>query len=148
MRTIFRWRLLAHLRLDRLQLLGAADRHVVLMLLETSNQFATTRLHARTYPLRVGLARRESAASGFLGMRGVLIDKCDQSDRKRSERNVANTHCRDLPCLRRKSYVTNELDSSPTAKRSDALAAELSRPYQPQKRSLSRPRKQSKWFGC
>ena len=54
-------------------------------------------------------------------MRGVLIGKCDQSDRKRSERNVANTHCRDLPCLRRKSYVTNELDSSPTAKRSDPL---------------------------
>ena len=44
--------ILAHLRLDRLQLLGAADRHVVLMLLETSNQFATTRLHARTYLLR------------------------------------------------------------------------------------------------
>src|SRR6516165_1749458 len=100
MRTIFRWRLLAHLRLDRLQLLGAADRHVVLVLLEISNQFATTRLHARTYPLRVGLARRESAASGSLGMRGVLIG-CDQSDRKRSERNVANSHRRGLPCLRR-----------------------------------------------
>jgi hypothetical protein len=73
-------------------------------------------------------------------MRGVLIGKCDQNDRKRSERNVANTHCRDLPCLRRKSYETNELDSSPTAKRSDALAAEFSRPYQPQKRSLSQRR--------
>ena len=64
-----------------------------------------------------------AARAAPLGMRGVLIGKCDQNDRKRSERNVANTHCRDLPCLRRKSYVTNELDSSPTAKRSDALAA-------------------------
>ena len=76
-----RWRLLAHLRLDRLQLLGAADRHIVLMLLEISNQFTTTWFHAGTYPLRDGLARRES---GPLGMRCVLIRKCDQSDRKLS----------------------------------------------------------------
>jgi len=38
-----------------------------------------------------------------LGMRGVLIGKSDESDRKRNERNVVNTHCRDLPCLRQKS---------------------------------------------
>ena len=96
--------ILAHLRLDRLQLLDAANRHVVLMLLETSNQFTTTRLHAGTYPLRVGLARRERAP---LGKRGVLIGKSDQSDRKRSERNVANTHCTPLSaaeilCIERK----------------------------------------------
>jgi len=38
-----------------------------------------------------------------VGMRGVLIGKSDESDRKRNERNVVNTHCRDLPCLRQKS---------------------------------------------
>jgi hypothetical protein len=45
----------------------------------------------------------QAARAPPLGMRGVLIGKSDQSDRKRSERNVVNTHCRDLPCLRRKS---------------------------------------------